>query len=401
MRIGLLTTSYPRFPGDLAGGFVAEHAAFLSRAGHDVEVIAADGPGRAALAERSTDGPRVRWVAAPPGLFDRGGAPEALAAGGRSYLAAARFSVALAREVRRRAPGWDAVIAHWLVPGALAALAAARGLPLLAIAHSGDVHLLRRLRLTGAVGALLSRPDVRISFVTDELRRLFVAGAPGCTAPMQVCSMGVDVARLRDARRDLVRAGGGPPAVLFLGRLVPVKGVDVLIRAAALWRCPARLVVAGAGPLERELRALADAVAPGRVDFVGALHGAERDRALGAADLVALPSVRVEGGRSEGLPMVALEAIASGAELVASAVGGLTELPSDVVTLVPPGDPGALAAAVDRLHLQGSQRTPRTGVHDRIALAFDWTSVGPSLLPPPSPSRHTGVRSRKPFRTTA
>lgn len=400
MRIGLVTTSYPRSPGDPAGGFVAEHAAFLVRAGHDVEVIAADGPGRA-VERGPSGGPRVRWVAAPPGLFDRGGAPEALAGGGRSYLAAARFSLALARAVRRRAPAWDAVVAHWLVPGALAALAGARGLPLLAIAHSGDVHLLRRLRLTRAVGALLSRPGVRISFVTDELRRLFVEGAPGCTAPMQVCPMGVDAARLRDARRALVRATGGPPPVLFLGRLVPVKGVDVLIRAAALWRCPARLVVAGAGPLERELRALADAVAPGRVDFVGVLRGAERDRALAAADLVALPSIRVEAGRSEGLPTVALEAIASGAAVVASAVGGLAELPGDAVTLVPPGDPTALAAAVDRLHQQDPQDDSQTAVHERFALAFDWSSIGPRLLPPAPLDRGSRVRSRKPFRTTA
>jgi hypothetical protein len=54
VRIGLLTTSYPQFPGDRVGGFVAEHAAFLARAGHHVEVIAGgterEAPGPDAIA---------------------------------------------------------------------------------------------------------------------------------------------------------------------------------------------------------------------------------------------------------------------------------------------------------------------------------------------------------------
>jgi len=395
VRIGLVTTSYPRFPGDPAGGFVAEHAAYLTRAGHDVEVIAAGG---ASARDAAAGSIQVRWVPAPRGLFDGAGAPEALAGGGRMHLAAARFSLALAREVGRRAPTWDAAVAHWLVPSALAALVAARRLPLLAIAHSGDVHLLRRLRAIRAMAALCSRGGVQLSFVTEELRRLFLERAPGCAGHSQVCPMGIDLARLRAARlpADGHRAGpadrgavasAAPATVLFLGRLVPVKGVDVLVRAAARWRCGARLVIAGAGPLEPTLRGLAARTAPGRVTFAGQILGPDRDRALAGADLVALPSIRVEGGRSEGLPLVALEAMAAGAAVVASSVGGLAELPAAAVTRVVPGDADALAAAIDGLLLDPARRTAQTTAQDRLIISFDWAAVGPRLLPPPPVAR--------------
>jgi glycosyltransferase involved in cell wall biosynthesis len=381
VRIGLLTTSYPRSPGDPAGGFVAEHAAFLARAGHDVEVVAAG----AAPAPPSGRGRiQVARVAAAPGLFDRSGAPEELARSPRAWLSAARFAVALARAAASRAHDWDAVVAHWLVPSALAALAVAPGLPILAIAHSGDVHLLRRMRALGAMGALCDRPDLRLSFVSEQLRRLFLDRAPRCARLSQVCPMGVDVARLR-AARERARAdatGSAAPTVLFLGRLVPIKGVHHLVRAASLWRSNARLVIAGAGPAESELRNLVASAPPGRISFAGEVRGDQRDRALATADVVVLPSVRVEGGRSEGFPLVALEAMAAGAAVVASAVGGLADLPAGAVTHVQPADPAALAAAVDALVENDARRAAQLRAQDRVIPDYDWSAVGPRLLPP-------------------
>lgn len=408
MRIGLLTTSYPRYPGDPAGGFVAEHAAFLARVGHEVEVIAG-GTQRAsstgAAPATRTDAapaaradaalgpgsiPRAGWVrvhrlAAGAALFDRSGAPEELARGGRAWLSAARFSLALAAAAATRARQWDAIVAHWLVPGGLAAIAAAPRLPLLAIAHSGDVHLLGRLRALGAMGRLCDRTDLRLSFVSDELRRMFLARAPRCERLSQVCPMGIDLDRFLAARVQAARdrSPASPTAtVLFLGRLVPVKGIEHLVRAAMRWRSDARLVIAGAGPAEAALRTLCSAAPPGRISFAGELRGADRDRALADADVVVVPSVRVEGGRSEGLPLVALEAMAAGAALVASSVGGLADLPGDAVTHVPPGDPVALASAIDGLLLDPARRAARVEAQDRLVPRFDWSAVGPLLVPP-------------------
>src|SRR5262245_40103550 len=120
MKIGVVTASYPRVPGEHAGNFVAAHVAALRVVGHDVEVIGAH-----TIANR---------------LFYGAGAPDELERGGiRTYLEAARFSVQLTREVARRGRNWDLVVAHWLAPSALAAVAATlrSQVPILAIAHGG------------------------------------------------------------------------------------------------------------------------------------------------------------------------------------------------------------------------------------------------------------------------
>ncbi len=380
MRIGVVTTSFPRWPGDPAGGFVAEHVAWLEAAGHRVEVVAAgERPGRAESVVR---------VGAGGSLFYAGGAPEALV-DWRRWPAALGFGLAQAAEVARRMTSWDGVFAHWLVPSAIVAATLARArrrsVPVVALAHSGDVHLLRRTHLTAPVAALLAGAATTV-FVTGELRDRFCTGLPAPLAARfaaaPVCSMGVDVARLARARAA-APARSGPATVLFLGRLVPVKGVEVAIAAAARWRDPARLIVAGDGPCAPALAAAARAA--GRVELVGEVRGAERDRLLAGADLLVLPSVRVEGGRTEGLPVAALEAMAAGVPVVASRVGGLAELPAAALRLVPPGDPEALAAAVDQL--LGDPEAARRQIAAARALVAgrDWDVVGPRLLSYMSP----------------
>jgi glycosyltransferase involved in cell wall biosynthesis len=134
---------------------------------------------------------------------------------------------------------------------------------------------------------------------------------------------------------------GGP--ALVAGRLSPEKGVDIAIRA--IGRLPgARLDVAGTGAEEDRLRRLADSVAPGRVRFLGLVpKSGVHDLMLGAS-VVAVPSRWYENQ-----PMVVLEALARGVPVVGSNLGGLPELVQPGLTgeLVPPGDPGALAAALE------------------------------------------------------
>jgi glycosyltransferase involved in cell wall biosynthesis len=366
VRVGLVTTSYPRFDGDPAGSFVAEHARYLEAQGHTVEVIAA--------------GERGAEIRIPGGgLFYAGGGPEALERGGGAWRDAALFTARMMSAVARRARRWDAIASHWLVPSALAAILAAPRTPLLAIAHSGDVHTLRRVGALGAFSVLAARPKLRLSFVSRQLRDLFLAAAPRplrarLAARAQICPMGIEVARFRAAPRT----ANTTPIVLFLGRLVPVKGATVAAAAARLWRAPARLVIAGAGPDEPALRAAAAAAPAGRIELVGEVHGPARDRLLAAADLVVIPSVLV-GGRSEGMPMAALEAMAAGAAVVASAVGGLADIP--VIAHVPPADPGALAAAVDHLLASPTVRSAQLAAQSHFADDHDWARIGPRLDP--------------------
>jgi len=387
MRIGVVTTSYPRHAGDHAGNFVAAQVDALRTLGHDVEVVGAH-------------------TLPAASVFASAGAPDVLEQGGlRAYLSAARFSLAQTRAVAARIATWDLVIAHWLAPSALAAIAAAplsriagalrvRRPRLLAIAHGGDVHTLRRLRLLAPTLRALRAADARVVFVSSELRGIALDAAPSLRTWLEtalVQPMGIDVTRFaqiraeraerveraeradraeraptsHDARGPSRRAdvsdAAHPPMVLAVSRLVPVKGIDVAIEAMRLAHRDARLVVAGDGPERARLEALARG-APGArcertatpsvrdgtsVELVGPVDADARDALLRDAACLVIPSRVLPNGRSEGTPMIALEALAAGVPVVASDVRGLRYLAG--VVRVPPDDPPPLAAAVDHV----------------------------------------------------
>lgn len=129
------------------------------------------------------------------------------------------------------------------------------------------------------------------------------------------------------------------PRLLAVGRLIPIKGFDVLLSAFAAARAEVpelTLDIAGDGPLANELRASAPEGVRllGRVAPVGPLY---EDAAV-----VVIPS------RGEGFGMVALEAAERGRAAIVSNVGGLPEIVDHDATglVVPPGDPDALASAI-------------------------------------------------------
>ncbi len=144
------------------------------------------------------------------------------------------------------------------------------------------------------------------------------------------------------AGRDELKLEPGTRLVLAVGRLVELKNHELAIRAIA--GVPdAVLAIAGDGPLRPRLERVAEEEGVfGRVRFLGVRPDVRA--VMGAADAIVLPS------RSEGLPLSALEALASGTPLVATNVRGLRELVADGQNaLLVPEEPEALAAALRRV----------------------------------------------------
>jgi glycosyltransferase involved in cell wall biosynthesis len=140
---------------------------------------------------------------------------------------------------------------------------------------------------------------------------------------------------------------GGAPRLLCVGRLIPIKGHIVLLRAFAEARKQLpdlELEIAGRGPLEPALRALARELGVGDgVRFLG--HVTPIQGAIERATVVVVPSM------GEGFGMVALEAMERARPVVAASIGGLGEIVQDGVTgvLVPPGEAEPLASAIVRV----------------------------------------------------
>jgi glycosyltransferase involved in cell wall biosynthesis len=147
----------------------------------------------------------------------------------------------------------------------------------------------------------------------------------------------------RDLLLEQPRNAPAETAVLFsAGRLKPIKGYDLLIRALPLLhRFSCRLVLAGDGPERENLERLADTLGVAdRVHFVG--HSHDVRTLLSKADAYVAPS------RSEGMSNSIIEAMAAGVPIVATAVGGNIELVRGAGWLVPANNPSALTQGIER-----------------------------------------------------
>lgn len=327
MKVVVLTTSYPRRAGDVAGLFVADQVEHLRERGVEAEVVS-------------------------PATFRHFGIAYGSGVAGnlrhRPYLALALPLMlgAFARAARRAARGADLVHAHWL---GSAAVAMTTGKPFVAQVWGTDVELARRVpvlarRVVGRARLVIA-PSTALA---DEARKL---GAND----VRVIPSGVDVPAAVGEEAD-------PPEILFAGRLSPEKGVRELVSAAN----GLPLVVAGDGPLRHEV--------PGALGFVP--HD-ELERLYARAAVVACPS------RREGFGVVCAEAMAHGRPVVAGDVGGLRDLVVNEETglLVPPGDVGALRDALQRLLADPSLRR-RFGEAGRARIAehFTWQRFGDEAL---------------------
>ncbi len=147
---------------------------------------------------------------------------------------------------------------------------------------------------------------------------------------------------------------GGDRLILYPGRLSPRKGVDDLIRAAQIIIAQdpgTRFLITGDGPQRSDLESLRSSLGLERyVTFLGVLPSGLVPSLYNVVDAVVLPSVTIEGAE-EGTPMSALEAMASGVPIIASAIGGLREIIADGKTghLVPERSPERLAATIQQV----------------------------------------------------
>jgi phosphatidylinositol alpha-mannosyltransferase len=251
-----------------------------------------------------------------------------------------------------RRGGYDVVHLHepMLPAVGLTAIAAAR-VPLVATFHMFREELLWYRVFRPLVRAAARRLAARIA-VSEAARSYAARTLPGNYA---VIPNGIDYAAL--ASLSAARSGR---TILFVGRPEPRKGLSVLLDAFRRLDGTAELVLVGpSGSYGRGVRAL------GRVD------DAELRQRLAEADLLCAPSLR---GESFGLVLV--EAMAAGLPVVASRIPGYVDVVGEeAARLVPPGDSGALAAALSDLLSDDELRRRLGEAGRREAARFEWPRV--------------------------
>jgi len=165
-----------------------------------------------------------------------------------------------------------------------------------------------------------------------------------------VVPLGIDLSKFGKVNQETVRniqSKYGPRLVIAIGRLVPFKGFEILIRA--MQNVSGNLLLVGDGPLRGHLQAVTrECGISGKVFFAGEIDNSQIVNYLSAADIFALPSV----SRAESFGIVQLEAMAAGIPVINTSIeSGVPDVSLDGITgiTVPPADPGSLAQALTAL----------------------------------------------------
>lgn len=268
----------------------------------------------------------------------------------------------------------DIVHVHWPVPhawfGAVARAFGGSGTALVSSFYSVEIHWVRRRlpALTPFLRWAIESADAVTAISTSTasaVRRL-------ADRDVQVIPFAAAVETAEgDAPGASPSSAGDPFTILFVGRLVERKGVEILVQALSLLPrgLDARLVVVGEGPRAGAIRSAAERAGVSQLVELTGRVGDERLReAYARADLFVLPAIVDVKGDTEGLGVVLLEALRSGLPVVASDAGGIPDIVRDGETgwLVPPGDARALALAIAEVQADPAEASRRVDSGRRL-----------------------------------
>ncbi len=372
-----------------AGGmnvYIRELARELGRSGLYVDIYTRRSDSDAPFIQKLSD--HVRVISIPAG-------PEIPLPPNDLYPYVKEFTRRIARFAECEGYGYDLIHSHyWLSSVAGMQLAREWDVP-----HVTMFHTVERLKgqqydaavsLTG-MSAVRAEQEGRIASTVDcvtvatqheaeQLRKLYCLPS----SHLRLIPCGVDLALFTPGSKDERRAArqhispDGLPTLLFVGRLDPIKGIDLLLESVARMQTRARLVVVGGNPQEGDpeverLHALAESLGIGeRVDFPGAVPHPGLSTYYRGADALVVTS------RYESFGLVAVEALACGTPVVAARVGGLPSIVRDGENglLVPWRCAGAFAESLDLL-LSDRELRERLRLRARPSVErFDWRRIG-------------------------
>jgi glycosyltransferase involved in cell wall biosynthesis len=340
VRVLLITSAYPSDARDPRGTFIHTLARALASEGLEVTVLA---PGtRWGPSTETRDGIKVqrarywirRWQSLAEGV---GGIVPNLRRRPLLVAQVIPLFVALTWRAIRMASGFDVIHAHWLFPGGIAGLAAAKihRVPFVVTSHGGDLNLSRHSALLRLVtNAVSAGADACVGVSHAMVEEFVRQGTPA--SKVTFIPLGLESAedspkaqQVPHPELDRYRDYQGL-RIVYVGSLIARKSVHVLLKAH-------RELARRGRPAESE--SLPD------VFFAGAQSPTEALTMMTYADVLVLPSL------SEGRGLVLVEAMSLGLPVIASDIPGPRELVKEEVTgmLFPVGDATALANCLERL----------------------------------------------------
>jgi len=383
LRIGVLTSTYARSPEDPQVPWMRE---LNNRIKNQVEELVVMGPSYKGLKSHEIDGIQVeRFRYAPSSieaLTHDEGAPNKTRRLGPKLLAVpylfcgiiAVFAWCLKHRI-------NVLHVHWPFPHAIWAILPKYllGVKIVSFSHGAELAMARRSsKIRAVLGWLLRASDERVANSSHTAAEvLAVSGMPAKVVPY-----GTSI----EVKKTETAATTGPDLLLFCGRLIQRKGIDVLLRAmpSILEKRDVRLVITGEGDCKDAWMKLSSELKlDDVVRFAGFVSNDELAALYQKCAAYVHPAIFDDRGDTEGLGVVLVEALAYQRPVVASAVGGIVDviLHEKTGLLVPEKDPAALAAAVLRV-LEDKALACHLGAQglEHVQRFFDWERIAARTL---------------------
>ena len=423
MKVLVIGSVYPRFQEDAEVPWLRTSISHLKKAGVEIQVLA---PSYKGLKSHDIDGTHVnRFRYAPANweiLTHEEGAPSKMASKPWLQLLAIPYIINGFIQCLRICRKWrpDVIHAHWPFPHAYIALGAAKlfGIPLVLNFHGAELLLIRKKKwvkplLKFAIGraqAVFANSSFTASKI-KALRDVNVEWSPYGTT-LEERRGAREVVRHAhqpcDKVPELVEGPhpvNGKFKILFVGRHIERKGIRYLIEAAKyLPTDKFEIRIVGVGDLTEQLKQQAEAVGsefshselssstkcnaggdpyslvdtPASIIFTGKLSPEALANEYRTANVFTLPAIVDSKGDTEGLGVVLIEAMELGLPIVASNVGGISDVVIDGQSgiLVPEKDPVALADAFKRLEADPTLiENLLAGARKRIDECFTWDGI--------------------------
>lgn len=276
----------------------------------------------------------------------------------------------------------DLIHAHWLIPQGFIAqqLCKKYNIPFIVTSHGGDLyglqgHVLTKIKKNVAESA-------NAMTVVSSAMTIYLQEQQIYPKKLDIIPMGIDLTTRFIPKKDILRNSN---EILFVGRLVPKKGINFLLEALTILikkHPQLTLKIAGFGPEEIYLKSLVKQLnLENCVQFLGALSQEQLPTLYQTATVFVAPFIRADNGDQEGLPVALMEAIGCACPIIAGQVAGIKDLLGDDYeeASVDPRNIKNLAAAIDRIlenPITAQERSER--IRTRTLAFIDWENVSKS-----------------------
>jgi glycosyltransferase involved in cell wall biosynthesis len=379
MKIGIITTSFPRWEHDYVGSFIYEAARAIQKKGFQIKVITMHYPGTPRY--ENWDGIEVLRTKYLPDSWELlksegGGLPEVWKNKPKARIQIVPFIIAFLFDILLNTRDCDLLHANWTLAGAIAWVCnLLTQKKYVVTVHGSDIYKSIKLPFITCLTRITLGRAKKVIVVSRALAdQVNSIGIP--YSKIAIVPDGVDITQFTP-----IPYNERMNNILFVGSLIERKGVWYLIQAFAtvVKQLPEmHLIIIGEGAQRIEIEQLAQSLGISEnVSLTGPQSQERVAEAMRHAKIFILPSIE------EGLGVVLIEAIASGTPIVASNVGGISEVVDDSIgILVPPANVDQLGKAILTIlnSLPDEWNYFHYNARKRAEELFDWTRIAERLV---------------------